>query len=905
MRTTPLKNENLRIQKLHEYQILDTPSEQAFDDIVALAAQICGTPFALITLVDTDREWFKAKKGITVNENSRHGGFCAQTILHDDVMVVSNAYTDSRFSANALVTSEPNIHFYAGAPVRGITGEALGALCVLDTIPRELSAEQIEALKALARQVGTALELRRKEMSLAGTLAEAKNNDQLLHTTLNAYKEILNSANLSIISTDKQGLIVSFNRAAQCMLGYSEDDVVGKYLPTLFHDAGEIAARADILSDELNHTIAPGFEACIAKIYAGGADEREWTYIRKDGGHFPVRQSVTALHDVEGNITGFLKIAIDITLRKEAENRLKNSERFTRSVLDALSIQFCVLDKDGNILAINKPWLDFEYAYKLDASTQTLEVGQNYLALLEAGLAGNRGGEAFAEGIRSVLNGTTSGFSLEYPYRTQSMQQWYAGKVIPFPGQELGSVILIHENISDHKRLEHRFRQAVESAPNAIVMVNEEGTILMVNLQTEKSFGYSRAELVGQPVEILVPERFRGGHVSFRKAYLAVPVSRPMGAGRDLFGLRKDGTEFSIEIGLSLIENHEETIVLSSIVDITERKRLEHRFRQAVESAPNAIVMVNEEGTILMVNLQTEKSFGYSRAELVGQPVEILVPERFRGGHVSFRKAYLAVPVSRPMGAGRDLFGLRKDGTEFPVEIGLGLIDDENGTIVLSSIVDITERKNANDKLKDALNEKEMLLKEVYHRVKNNLQVVSSLINLQARNVTNESTADLLKQSADRIKAMALLHEKLYQSKDLARIDFNAYIHSLVDHLMFGYGAHSGKIDINLKIDDVFLDVDTAIPCGLIINELLSNAIKHAFPNDRHGEIGVIFTQNEGDFMLRITDNGIGFPPDLDFKKSASLGLQLVNTLTNQLMGRLTLDQANGSSFTIHFSNIS
>lgn len=585
-----------------------------------------------------------------------------------------------------------------------------------------------------------------------------------------------------------------------------------------------------------------------------------------------------------------------------AETALKTSERFARSVLDALSKQFCVLDETGNILEISKSWLEFEREHA--GGKPALQTGQNYLSLLDAGQANDRGGKAFADGIRSVLDGVSSGFSLEYPYRTHSGLLWFTGKAILFPDQAQGRLIVVHENISEYQRLENRFRQAVESAPNAIVMVNESGTILMVNAQTEFSFGYSRTEMVGQAVEMLVPERFRAGHAGYRQAYLADPVSRPMGAGRELFGLRKDGSEFPVEIGLALIDSRDETLILSSIVNLTQRKRLEHRFRQAVESAPNAIVMVNESGTIVMVNAQTELSFGYTRTEMLGQTVEMLVPERFRAGHVGFRKAYLANPVSRPMGAGRELFGLRKDGTEFPVELGLSLIDSHEETLILSSIVDITERRNASDKLKQALSEKEMLLKEVYHRVKNNLQVVSSLINLQAGNVNNAETADLLKQSADRIKAMALLHEKLYHSKDLARIDFNDYIRSLVDHLLFGYGAHSDKVTLNMKVDKVFLGVDTAIPCGLIINELLSNALKHAFPGDRHGEINITFTQNQGEYSLTITDNGIGFPSELDFKKSSSLGLQLVDTLTNQLMGRMSLDRANGSTFTLRFTEI-
>ncbi|QSB02938.1 PAS domain S-box protein [Methylomonas sp. EFPC1] len=760
------KAETLRIQKLHECCILDTPPESNFDDIVRLAALMCDTPFAVITLVDSDREWFKAKKGIAASEQPRDCGFGTPTLSHLDVLVVPHLEHDSRFAANPLVVSEPHIRFYAGSPILIPTGEALGVLCVFDVVQRALSVNQLEGLKLLARQVGAALARRQKEKS-----------------------------------------------------------------------------RSDILEK-------PTAQALPADLG------------RQDTAH--------------------------------------NAEHFNGAILDSLSKQYCVLDGAANILKVSRPWLDFDQAYAGDKAS--LQPGQNYLALLDTGLTNDRGGKVFAEGIRSVLNGTLSRFSLEYPYCTGSGQLWFAGKVILFPDQNLARLIVIHDNISEHKQREERLRQAVESAPNAIVMVNEFGTIVMVNAQTEASFGYARTELIGQRVEMLIPERFRGGHIGFRRAYLADPVSRPMGAGRDLYGLRKDGTEFPVEIGLGLIESHEETLVLSSIVDITERKRLEQRFRQAVESAPNAIVMVNESGTIVMVNAQTEASFGYARTELIGQMVEMLIPERFRDGHVGFRRAYLADPVSRPMGAGRDLYGLRKDGTEFPVEIGLGLIDDDNGIIVLSSIVDITERQSAHDKLKQTLNEKEMLLKEVYHRVKNNLQVVSSLINLQAGNVTSPETADLLKQSADRIKAMALLHEKLYQSKDLARIDFNEYIRSLSDNLLFGYGAYSDKLKLNMKIDNVFLDVDTAIPCGLIINELLSNAIKYAFPGDRRGEIGIAFTQEQGEYILIISDNGIGLPSEMDFKKSSSLGLQLVDTLTNQLMGQMSLDRTNGSTFTLRFT---
>jgi PAS domain S-box-containing protein len=227
------------------------------------------------------------------------------------------------------------------------------------------------------------------------------------------------------------------------------------------------------------------------------------------------------------------------------------------------------------------------------------------------------------------------------------------------------------------RKSEERFRQVVESAPSAMVMIGSAGRIVMVNAQTERLFGYPRDQLLGQQIEILVPERFRHNHPKLRMSFFENPQSRPMGAGRDLSGLKKDGSEFPIEIGLNPIETDEGNMVLSAIVDISGRKRLEERFRQVVESAPSAMVMVGPAGRIAMVNAQSEKLFGYPRDELLGRPIEILVPERFRHNHPRLRTAFFVDPQSRPMGAGRDLYGLKKDGSEFPIEIGLNPIETD------------------------------------------------------------------------------------------------------------------------------------------------------------------------------------------------------------------------------------
>jgi PAS domain S-box-containing protein len=236
------------------------------------------------------------------------------------------------------------------------------------------------------------------------------------------------------------------------------------------------------------------------------------------------------------------------------------------------------------------------------------------------------------------------------------------------------------------------FKGLLEAAPDAIICVDTDGRIALVNAQVEQLFGYPRDELIGNSIDMLVPDHARARHPRLRAGYAADPKVRPMGAGMELAGRRKDGSEFPAEISLSTFETDQGLMISAAVRDVTDRKKAEAKFRGLLEAAPDAIVGVDSSGRIALVNAQTERLFGYPRAELLGNPIEMLVPEASRGMHPIWRAQYFANPRPRPMGAGRELAGRRKDGSEFPAEISLGAFDTEDGLIVSAAIRDVTER---------------------------------------------------------------------------------------------------------------------------------------------------------------------------------------------------------------------
>jgi PAS domain S-box-containing protein len=439
-------------------------------------------------------------------------------------------------------------------------------------------------------------------------------------------------------------------------------------------------------------------------------------------------------------------------------------------------------------------------------------------------------------------------------------------------------------------------------------MADRDRRITLVNRNAETLFGYSRAELIGQQLELLVPQRFRDQHPAHVVNFFAAPKARSMGAGRDLFGLRKDGVEVPIEIGLNPIETPAGLFTVASIIDISERKRAEERFRLVVEAAPNAMLMADRNRTITLVNRNTEALFGYSRVELIGKPLEILVPERFRDQHPNHVANFFGDPKARSMGAGRELFGRRKDGAEVPIEIGLNPIDTPAGLYTLASIIDITARKRAENELRRSNAQLEQMNEEldnfVYtasHDLRSPLAGVSTVANwiLQDDGSLAPQTRERLVLIQSRIERMKRL---LNDIRDYARIGRYAELSgtrmtaaalvtdvAATSHVPPGFSI---KCDSSLEQADVY-----RVPLEQILHNLINNAIKH---HDRDaGTVKVSVELNGPRLRFLVTDDGPGVPLDYrevifdmfktlkprDEKEGSGMGLALVRKIVGRMGG--------------------
>ncbi len=438
-----------------------------------------------------------------------------------------------------------------------------------------------------------------------------------------------------------------------------------------------------------------------------------------------------------------------------------------------------------------------------------------------------------------------------------------------------------------------QFREFFENAPGYCYMVTPEGTIFDVNKAAIETLGYEKGELIGKLLKtIYAPE-------SLPKMRQLLSKWKETGELKDeeMVIITKEENRRIVLLSANTVKDKDGRILYSVSLqkDITERKRAEEEIKKShqlnallLDSIPHPAMLIRTNRTVIAAN-----SIALEVGAKIGEPCwrEFAKSMFIRNGE---NKCWYCMA---------DEAMAEKEGKRCEVEAFERLWDtwwiplEED--IYLHYAIDITERVKAEEQIKASLAEKEVLLREIHHRVKNNMQVISSLLNLQEGYIDDEKYSGMFQESKNRIVAMALVHDRLYQSENLASINFPEYISSLASTLFQAYRT-TGNIALKMDVEDVSIGIDSAIPCGLILNELISNSLKHAFPDGRDGEIRIdLRSDSDDNITLIVGNNGVEFPEDLDWKNIESLGLQLVNILTQQLHGTIEIDKSNGTAFEI------
>jgi PAS domain S-box-containing protein len=465
------------------------------------------------------------------------------------------------------------------------------------------------------------------------------------------------------------------------------------------------------------------------------------------------------------------------------------------------------------------------------------------------------------------------------------------------------AILRTHELETAHERL----RRLIENSPSGMLTVDGAGHIVLVNAQVERLFGYTRGELQGKPVEFLVPARFRATHESDREQFLVTPATRPMGAGRELYGLRKDGTEFPLEIGVTHVDLPEGAGVLATIVDISERKRLvqaealaaqaqalqneiaERRRSEAqleafMNNSPSLMFIKDLAGRYLRVNEPFLRAFRIARDRVISRTdAEIFSPEQARQFEVNDAEALASERAIQVEETAR-----YEDGLHTSIVCKFPIIDGSGRAAALGGIVtDITDRIRVEQALQESLAEKELLLKEIHHRVKNNLQIVTGLLTLQAGRLES-GARDAVEECADRIHSLALLHERLYREGHFGTVHLGDYIEGIVTMLMQGQ-AQAG-VSVRVDIPPGTVDLDTAVPLGQAVTELTTNALKHAFRQREAGTVRVALTAAGDRLVLEISDDGVGLSGGEP--REGAIGLRMVKLLAKQLGGEFSISSS-------------
>ena len=729
-------------------------------------------------------------------------------------------------------------------------------------------------------------------------ITKLKKNEEQIKEDEYKYKTLFNSSPDYIILVDVDGIITDVNNATQKITGLPCHDLIGKH----FSDIGifpkeDVPLNVKNLSEIFINKDTNPYESRFFDI------KGEIHYVETD-----IRQLKK-----NGEIVAFQVISHDITERKKNEEAIIKSEAYYRTIFENTGTATLIMDDNAIISLVNtefeklsgyskdeienkKNWIDM-------VATEDREMVKNYHELRE-----------------SSPDKTPSNYEIKLVNKKGFIRDIYVNiALIPYSSNCLVSFL----DITNKKRSKIELRKSKTKIKIAMDMAklvyweydvetdkftfdDQFYGLYGTNLNKEGKTQMSSAEYAEK---FLPPEESSIVDMGLQKAF---ETNDPKFLGQFEHNIKKaDGQKRFITVRYWINkDNQGNTVkVLGVNQDITERKNVEialkeseKKYRDLAELLPQPVFESDLNGNITFINRIGLPIFGYNQEDLDnGMNLFQVISSEDRDRAIVNNQRILN---GEKLTSG-EYTAVKKDGTKLPIMVHSNPIIHENTITGLRGVVvDITELKNAENKIKASLNDKEILLKEVHHRVKNNMQIISSLLNLQIQHVNDEEAINVLKESQNRVKSMAMIHEKLYLSNDLTQINFVDYIDSLVSNLFYSYNIKNTKIKPLLEIDDISLNMETAIPCGLIISELTSNALKYAFPNGKQGELLISLKSEDNLYKLTVSDNGIGLPAELEFDNVKTLGLKLVHILTGQIDGEIKVNRESGTEFIITFNEL-
>ena len=488
--------------------------------------------------------------------------------------------------------------------------------------------------------------------------------------------------------------------------------------------------------------------------------------------------------------------------------------------------------------------------------------------------------------------------------------EYYSYIQKPFNDNELKLTLemAVYREKIDKKLLEEEanFKLLYDHTPIPYHSLDKNGNILDVNESWLEKFGYERDEVVGKWFGNFIGSEY----VETFKDIFSRLLDKGEILNINFEIIHKNGSRINIAINCKaaydIRGNFQQTHCI--FTDISELKRAEKALKESeqyyktiFENIGTATVIIEEDNTISLINTEFERLYGYYEEDIQGKKDWCqFVDDKDLPMMEQYHSARRISPESAPRNYEFDFIDSK--GSLKNIYTTVAMIPGTKKSLV--SLQDISERKIAETDLKNSLKDKDVLMREIHHRVKNNLQIISSLLNLQSQYIKDENVLDIFSDSQNRVRSMAIIHEKLYKSNSMSKIDFDEYISDMVDSLFYNYNVDESRIKLHKYIDEIHLNVDTAIPCGLIVNELITNCLKHAFPGNINGDVNIDLRNIDGKYVLNVKDNGVGFPDNIDYKNTESLGLQLVTSLVNQIEGTIELNHSEGSNFKIIFRQL-